>query len=335
MKPLGTKTYIGAWLVYLLFAFATFPHLSITVMLFSIPLTMLGGWIYLYKGALLTTAFTIPAHFVLLAVYSDDPAIIREAFNPFGIGSQLIFSCCTALLRATQKEYRRLNESLEEIVMERTEDLDKLTHYLINAQELESRELNASLLEQPYKDLKSMLATSQLLKKKLDAGNHPRAADAEDIANIISTCIQQLRAMDQNSLNSMPHGDDLQTSLDNLKNQSEHLYDVKVKIEQNTPWKEIEPSKIRFLSEIIFEAVSNALRHARSKTIIIGIKKHDSSTDVFVENDGSPYIPTQKEGMGLPLMRFRASKIGAELTIEPSQLLSTRVTCRFPSPNGE
>lgn len=335
MKKLGIKTYIGAWAVYLLFAFLAFPQLLITVMLFSIPLTMLGGWIYLYKGALLTTALTIPIHFLLLSVYSDDPALIKEAFNPFGIGSQLIFSCCAALLRATQLEYRRLNESLEEIVLERTEDLEKLTHYLINAQELESRELNASLLEQPYKNLKSMLATSQLLKHKLEVSNHPRAADAANIATIISSCIQQLRAMDKNTLNSMPHGDDLLTSLKNLKEQSEQLYDVRIALESDANWGKIDTTKVRFLSEIIFEAVTNALRHAGSKQIVIGMEEHKGSLDVFIENDGAPYAASTKEGMGLPLMRFRASKIGAELSIGPSEQLSTQVTCRFPSPNGE
>ncbi|QBG47291.1 hypothetical protein EGM51_07785 [Verrucomicrobia bacterium S94] len=331
MKKFGIKTYLATWTLYILFAFSAFPQLTITVMLFSIPLTMLGGWIFLYRGALITTAITIPVHFLLLTTYSNDPELILESFNPFGIISQLIFSCGTALLRSTQLEYKRLNESLEEIVHERTKDLEKLTQYLIDAQQLESRELNASLLKQPYSELKSMLATSELLKQRLKEANHPRLSDAEEISSIISSCISQLRAMDENTLNTMPHGEDLRTSLENLKKQSEQLYDVEFRIEDHPAWATIDDSKIRFLSEIIFEAVSNALRHADPKQIIVGIMQDSSATTVFIENDGKPFSFTTREGMGLPLMRFRASKIGAELSIDPSHTLSTRVTCKFAS----
>ena len=77
--------YLTSWMAYLGFAFLAFPNLQITVMLYSIPLTMLGGWLYIYKGALLTTFATVPVHFILLNHYSDDPSVIFEAFNPFGI----------------------------------------------------------------------------------------------------------------------------------------------------------------------------------------------------------------------------------------------------------
>ncbi|MDZ8117366.1 sensor histidine kinase [Pontiella agarivorans] len=331
MKKIGIKTYLAAWTIYIIFAFATFPQLTITVMLFSIPLTMLGGWIFLYRGALITTAITIPVHFLLLTTYSNDPEIIQESFNPFGIISQLIFSYGTALLRSLQLEYKRLNESLEELVLERTEDLEKLTQYLIDAQQLESRELNASLLKQPYNELKSMLATSQLLKLRLEELDHPRISDAEEISHVISSCIKQLRTMDENTLNLMPHGEDLQSSLSSLKKQSEQLYDVQFEIDDHPAWASIEDGKVRFLSEIIFEAVSNALRHAEPKRIKIGIQQDPLTTTVLIENDGRPFSSTTREGMGLPLMRFRASKIGAKLSIAPSHTLSTCVTCKFAS----
>jgi len=330
MKNFQLRSYIIGWALYLLFAFLLYPQLRITVMLFSIPLTMLGGWIFLYRGALLTTALTVPVHFFLLTIYSDDPKIIMEALNPFGIGSQLIFSLSTALLRSSQLEYRRLNNSLEELVIERTEDLEKLTHYLIDAQHMESRELNASLLKKPMQDLKELLATSQLLKQKLKQKNHPRTNDADGISNIIISCIKQLKEMDQDTIHSLSVDDDIGITLSNLKQQVEELHPLAVEITENPAWKEIHSDKTRYLTEIIFEAVSNALRHANPETIQIGIEQTKNHLSIFIENDGAPYSSSVKEGMGLPLMRYRASKIGAELSIEPSQTQSTRVTCRIP-----
>lgn len=333
MKLSQNQTYLAGWAIYLAISFTLYPTLQITVMLFSIPLTMLGGWLYGYRGAFITTLLTIPIHFVLLSIYSDDFSTVMEAFNPFGIGSQLVFSCFTALLKASQVKYHKLNNSLEEIVAERTQDLDKLTHYLIDAQQLESRELNASLLEKPYNELQNMLATSQLLEQKLETEKHPRAGDAENIALIISSCIKQLKAMDENSIPNIALGEDILTSLGNLKTQAEELYDITIDYSPDPAWENINARDVRYLSEIIFEAVANALRHADPKQVSIGIERSENGTEIRIENDGRPLAPDFKEGMGVPLMRYRAGKIGATLSIATTQIKSTRVTCNIP-PGG-
>lgn len=331
MKLTPLHAYLTAWMLYLAFAFSMFPHLKVTVMLVSIPLTMLGGWLYLYRGACLTILLSIGAHFGLLSIYTDDPALVLEAFNPFGIASQIIFSGCTALLKASQIKYHRLNESLEEIVAERTKDLDQLTEYLIDAQQLENREFNTSLFEKPYEELKSMLATSQLLKQKLNAENHPRTNDAENISMIIRSCIKQLRSIDDYSIQSLPKTGKISVAIPNLIQQIKRISQVNIQYQKDPGWDAIPDDLSPFLCEIIFEAVTNALRHADAGHITIGIKQENLKTHIFIENDGKILNTDYKEGMGLPLMRYRAGKIGAELSISRTFSDLTRVTCTFPS----
>ena len=331
MKLARTQTYFFAWLIYLTFIFTLFPQLKVTVMLFSIPLAMLGGWLFRYWGALLTTIATIPIHFTLLSVYSDDLVLTYEAFNPFGISSQLIFSCCTALLRSSQIKYKKLNNSLKDIVAERTRDLEELTNYLIEAQQYEKRELDASLLEKPYQELKKMLASSQLLKQKLSAKNHPRTSDAENISMIISSCIKQLRSIDGYPLSSAPLTGKISDSIASLIQQVENVTNTKIQWLESPEWNNLSTEITSHLSEIIFEAVSNALRHADSKFIRIGIEKDAMETVVFVENDGRPFPSNMHEGMGVPLMRYRAGKIGATFAIEQIHTNLARLTCTIPA----
>lgn len=328
-KP-GLKTYLAGWTAYLLFAFLLYPHLRITVMLFSIPLTMLGGWIYLYRGALITTLLTIPAHYILLSTRSGDPAVVAESINLFGIGSQLLFSLCTALLRASQLEYLRLNNSLEELVQQRTADLEKLTHYLVDAQQLESREISTKLLEKPMQDIGELLTTSRMLIERLAAKNHPRTTDAEHIARIVASCMEQLRQVNSESISQVPINDSITATLSGLKKQVEELHALELEVAEHTAWDQIAPEKVRYLSEIILEAVSNALRHADPAHIRVGIEQTPDQLLIYIENDGDPFR-RGKEGMGLPLMRYRASKIGADVTIESSQSHTTRVMCRLKS----
>ena len=330
MKLTRLQTYSTAWLLYLAFIFTLFPQLKITVMLFSIPLSMLGGWLFKYKGALLTTLVSIPVHYIMLTVCSDDHQLTNEAFNPFGISSQLIFSCCTALLRSSQLKYKELNNSLEDIVAERTRDLEELTTYLIESQQYENRELNASLLEKPYQELKTMLASSQLLKQKLTSDNHPRAADAENISMIIHSCIKQLRSIDNYSITDVPLTGRITDSIANLVHQVEDVSEIDIQCLENAEWEKLPENISSRICEIIFEAVSNALRHAEPKHIRIGIEKNDGSTLVFIENDGKPVPSSIKEGMGVPLMRYRAGKIGATCSIHSLPAGKTRVECRIP-----
>lgn len=331
MKLTRLQIYLTAWLLYLAFIFSLYSHFQITVMLFSIPLAMLGGWLYRYRGALVTILISICAHFGLLSIYAGDPTLVFEAFNPFGIGSQLIFSSCAALLKTTQVKYHQLNNSLQEIVAERTKDLEQLTAYLIDVQLKENNELSSSLLEKPYQELKSMLATSQLLKQKLSAKTHARTSDAEHISLIIKACIEQLRAIENHSITNVPVTDNITDSIRILKKRIDQVSNVDIQFLENPEWGRISKNLTQPLCEIIFEAVANALRHADPDHISIGIEKNARQTAIFIENDGKPLKKNFIEGMGIPLMRYRAGKIGATLSLKPLSSKSTRLTCTIPS----
>ena len=330
-KPPPGKIYITAWLVYLTFSLAMFPSLKITVLLFSIPLSMLGGWFYSYKGALLTTLITVPAHYLLLNLYSDDPEMILEALNPFGIGTQCVFSCSTALLKQSQDRYRRLNSSLEQLVETRTKDLVELTDYLIDAQRFEVKELNTGLLEKPYRELVAMQSTCTLLKQKLQSENHPRAKDAESIHAIITSCIQQLKAMGNAAIPAISIQDRVPGCIRDLVHQIEHFSGATLTCPPDTAWDRIKPEVSGPLCELIYEAVGNAMRHANPEHIAIGIDETPERTVIYIENDGNPFAPDRQEGMGLPLMRYRARKIGGTFNIGSISDKITRVECIIPT----
>lgn len=316
--------------LYTIFIYLFFPQLKITVMLYSIPVSMLGGWLYSYEGAIGTTLLTVLLHYLMLNYHSDDPQIIMEAFNPFGIISQFIFSGATALLKISNKRYHQLNNSLEDLVAERTHDLEELANYLIDSQNLENLQLNQSLLEKPYLQLTDMLATSELLKQKLKEENHPRAADANNIHMIIESCIKQLRAMDENTLSTMPLKDNIFSAIENMIHQVDQFSDVFISCPPAYAWENIEIEKTQFLSEIIMEAVGNAIRHADAHTIEIQIQVTDDERIVYVDNDGHPLPENPTEGMGLPLMRYRAAKLGGTFSIYSLTDHRTRMECRFP-----
>jgi PAS domain S-box-containing protein len=83
------------------------------------------------------------------------------------------------------------------------------------------------------------------------------------------------------------------------------------------------------LYRIAQEAVTNARRHAAAKNINVTMEVEPDTVRLEVQDDGIgiPPLARESDGMGLRIMRFRASMIGAALTIEPGVRAGTRVIC--------
>jgi PAS domain S-box-containing protein len=84
------------------------------------------------------------------------------------------------------------------------------------------------------------------------------------------------------------------------------------------------------------EAVRNAVKHARPRTVRISLESN-SHLVVRVRDDGVglPARPTEIQGLGLRIMRNRAAIIGAALTIGPGEPTGTVVTCELARARDE
>lgn len=326
-----TTTYLSAWLAYCAFNFLLYPYLGITVMLVSIPLAMLGGWLYGYRGATFTTILTIPCHYVILRHYSDAPALIHEAFNPLGLGTALLFSSGTTLLRSTRERYIRLNGSLGEMVAERTAELEQLTRYLLEMETQEHSTMLSTLLKTPFKQLEGMRESSKMLVRHLQDSSHPLAGRAKNIAAVVDKCIRDLKELQSMApCDELPQAE-LSDSIRTLTEQLSGMSGVNVRLADGADWQTISAEKCHDLCNIVHEAVSNALQHAKPSRIEIGFEQDPDATTIYIENNGKPLPDGGTEGMGLPLMRYRASRIGASVELSTTDHGLTRCTCHVPS----
>ncbi len=85
------------------------------------------------------------------------------------------------------------------------------------------------------------------------------------------------------------------------------------------------------LYRIAQEAVSNAVRHARAKNIVIRLNSTEESICLSVEDDGVGMTPgAPRSGMGLHIMRYRANAIEAALETASPPGGGTRVSVTIP-----
>jgi signal transduction histidine kinase len=87
------------------------------------------------------------------------------------------------------------------------------------------------------------------------------------------------------------------------------------------------------LYRIAQEAVTNAIKHGHAKFINLSLEKNGDAITLTVTDDGAglPANVRNVEGMGLRIMAYRASMIGATFQIEPLPDSGTSVTVRVPA----
>jgi len=86
------------------------------------------------------------------------------------------------------------------------------------------------------------------------------------------------------------------------------------------------------LYRIAQEAVHNASKHGKPRTITIRLARAGDCLELRVSDDGQGFSPdsARGEGFGLRIMRYRAAIIGAELQIESAPAAGTVVRCTLP-----
>lgn len=85
------------------------------------------------------------------------------------------------------------------------------------------------------------------------------------------------------------------------------------------------------LYHIAQEACTNALKHAAAGKVQVQLASRSGVVTLRIRDDGIGIANDAREGLGLRIMRNRASVIGATLTIERGKRGGTVVTCTLPT----
>lgn len=85
------------------------------------------------------------------------------------------------------------------------------------------------------------------------------------------------------------------------------------------------------LYRIAQEAVRNALKHSGAKNIRLGLTMSQSALELAIEDDGGGLpLQSRQGGLGLGIMRYRASTIGAHIQIANTASAGTLVRLTLP-----
>jgi two-component system CheB/CheR fusion protein len=176
-----------------------------------------------------------------------------------------------------------------------------------------------------------MLSTG--LRQRIATTDQEAAEAAAEIARQTQQALDQVRQLAKSLFPVDVDAASLLSALRDLASATASLHKIDVRVEGDLS-KVLHDGKIATeLYRITQEAVTNSVKHARAKTITIRIGDAKGLMHLQIADDGVGIShPEPGNGVGLQIMRYRASSIGASLAVERATTGGTIVTCALRKP---
>jgi signal transduction histidine kinase len=247
--------------------------------------------------------------------------------------------------KKSEEELRRARAELEMRVESRTADLQAANRKLQNVIE-ERKRLENELLEiaenerrrigfDLHDDLGQKLAGVSLMAKgiehRLTAEGHACAPDAQRLQGLVEEIVDHTHNLARQFASLDVHGDKLANVLKELAANVEHMFPISCAFSMKGHVPRLPQNTTIQLYKICQEAVSNSIKHGKASQVSITLAVSNDALNLTIRNDGTPFSrPPPGSRMGLRIMNYRASTIGATLDIAPLKKKGTVVTCSLP-----
>jgi signal transduction histidine kinase len=211
--------------------------------------------------------------------------------------------------------------------MEDVTEWRRLQREIIEAGDRERRKIGEELHDDLGPHLIGIEVLGKVLKRKLEEKELEEAAAAEMIKNLVAQAIQKTRALARGLCPVHLADNGLEFALQELAENTETIFGIPCVFEAEEPVPVADNAVATEVFYIAREAVHNAVKHARAKAITVDLGKSDGSLVLRIRDDGQGIAaPPDGAGMGLRIMAFRASMIGALLRVDGSEGRGTTVT---------
>jgi signal transduction histidine kinase len=195
----------------------------------------------------------------------------------------------------------------------------------------EQRRIGQDLHDSLCQHLAGIGFMTKVLERKLASGLSVDSAEASELVSLIDQAITLTRGFAR-GLNPVRLDEGLRAALEELAANCGRLFGIRCSFESDEPIAVIDETTATHVYRIAQEALNNAVKHARANSIAISFQTDGQACVLNVRDDGIgfPAPSNQGKGMGLNIMRYRASMIGGVLDIRNAEHGGTVLVCSFP-----
>jgi signal transduction histidine kinase len=233
--------------------------------------------------------------------------------------------------KQAENELEKTNDELETRVQNRTRELAmtvevlqsevaermRLQKEVLEISEEEQRRIGRELHDGIQQELVGMTFECQLLSKKLTAKSLSEADDVARLHRLLSDVIEHTRAITRMLYPIDLDSKDISFALKQLAFRIEGLFHISCQFTCKKALVVKSPEVAINIYRIVQEAITNAIKHGKADSISINLKSSQNRITFTIRDNGTGLAPDydKTKGMGLRIMKYRASVIGASLNI--------------------
>ena len=248
--------------------------------------------------------------------------------------------------RRAEEGLRRAHDELETRVQQRTAELkqtntrlhaaiierNRLEHELLDITERERRRIGLDLHDDLGQKLSGVALMLKGLERKLAKRRLAEAKDASKIHMLVQQAMSHASDLAHDLATIDVKENNLPAALKDLADHVKDLFEISCRFKADESIPPMEPSAVNQLYKIAQEAVTNAIKHGKARKVGITLTNGSDKVVLQIKNDGLPFpdLESRSTGMGLKIMNYRASIIGASLEIKGTGASGTLVTCSLP-----
>jgi PAS domain S-box-containing protein len=223
------------------------------------------------------------------------------------------------------------------VVVQDVSERKQLESEIIEIANTERRRLGADLHDGLGQELTGISLMLRSLAKSAGLAAFDTAPELNEIIMLVNHAIQSARKMALGISPVTLERGGLLPALQTLVSWSRHSYniDVRLRLSIRCPLL-IGESAAAHLYLIAQEAINNAVRHGRARSITVTLRTSRTLASLSITDDGAGIaaIPARGAGMGLKLMEYRSAVIGGVMRIKPLPGGGTRVRSVCPRDSG-
>ena len=208
-------------------------------------------------------------------------------------------------------------------------DRKHLESEILEISEREQRRIGQDLHDGLSQRLRGIAYLSHVLAAELGQESLPGAKDARRITQLLGKAILEAHGLARGLFPISLEADGLMTALKELASNIKGIYKISCRLVCPKSVFIADQSVAINLFRIAQEAVQNAIKHGKATRIEIRLAQKGDSVELVVRDNGRG-LPKHFEkcrGMGLKIMDYRASMIGAELQVRRSKVGGAWLTC--------
>jgi signal transduction histidine kinase len=241
-------------------------------------------------------------------------------------------------LQAKNRELADMNRNLDQIVWERTKEVQRLSEETRNAAMTRERlRLSRDLHDTLAHSMLAMLTQIRLMKKLLPRRPEAMAEELEHAELAAQDGLNRARDAVLGLRYFAVRDDGLEQALLKLVRKLKERLEIDASVKVDPAAAHLSGPKAEALYRVAEEALHNVEKHAQAGNVEITVSlnqksKQEQGLELVVEDNGKGFTPSKpKRGhFGLIGMKEQAEASGAQLSIQSQPALGTRLTLLMP-----